>query len=294
MKPDIAHLPEPQKSELQRIAGIIREMCPDIETIILFGSYARGRWMEEADLAPDRKSGHPSDYDILAVTREKETVDDLDLWERISERCAGVAPSATPRIIVHEIKFLKERLKEIHYFFSDIVKEGCLLYDSGRYELNVTRELTAKEKHRLAGKHFEHLLERVLRFYRHFELDVEENDSKGAAFHLHQSAEWAYKAFLLVFTNYCPYDHYLEHLDRQVTEILPSTSDVFPRDSEADKERFKLFDYAYIGARYDYNFHISMEDLAYLSGRVQCLLELTEKLCKARIKGLAAESEGEG
>ncbi len=59
--------------------------------IILFGSYARGDWKEAADLAPDRKSGNPSDYDILAVTRQKETVRDSLLWEvRREESMRGI------------------------------------------------------------------------------------------------------------------------------------------------------------------------------------------------------------
>lgn len=55
-------------------------------------------------------------------------------------------------------------------------------------------------------------------------------------------------------------------------------------ETEADKERFDLFEYAYIGARYDKDFKISQEDLEYLSKRVKLLLSLTEKLCKEKIK----------
>ena len=75
-------------------------------------------------------------------------------------------------------------------------------------------------------------------------------------------------------------------MSSQTREILPEMEEIFPCETEAAKELFKLFDYAYIGARYDPGFDISQEDLAYLSGRVKLLLELTRKLCRERFERL--------
>lgn len=58
-----------------------------------------------------------------------------------------------------------------------------------------------------------------------------------AAFHLHQAAESAYKAFLLVYTNYCPYEHFLTLLDRQAREVLPSLAVVFPRGKQKSPDK---------------------------------------------------------
>jgi predicted nucleotidyltransferase/HEPN domain-containing protein len=284
MKRITDYLPESKQAELRQIVTVIINLCDDIEMIILFGSYARGDWKEAADLAPDRKSGHPSDYDILAVTRKKGTVRDSLLWEKISTRCNALGLSASVRIIVHEVKFIQERLKEIHYFFSDIVKEGCLLYDTGNYQLQIKHELKPQEKHRIASGHFHHWNQRGQRFFEVFEYVIAKGWDKEAAFNLHQAAESAYKAFLLVYTNYCPYEHFLALLDKQAREILPSMAIVFPRKKQTDVERFKRFDYAYIGARYDPDFHMTIEDLHYLSERVKHLLDLTEKLCKEKIE----------
>ncbi len=283
MKTTLDHLPEAKQTELRQIITAIITLCDDIEMIILFGSYARGDWKEAPDLAPDRKSGHPSDYDILAVTRERGPVHDSLLWEKIAARCNVLGLSANVRIIVHEVKFIQERLKEIHYFFSDIVKEGCLLYDKGNYQLRIKHELPPQEKHRIASGHFSHWIQRAQRFFYFSESALAKGWDKEAAFNLHQAAESAYKAFLLVFTNYCPYEHFLALLDKQAHEILPSLDVVFPRENQLDGERFKKFDYAYIGARYDPNFHMTNEDLKYLFERVRHLLELTEKTCRGKI-----------
>ncbi|WDE13653.1 HEPN domain-containing protein [Thalassomonas haliotis] len=48
MKASIAHLPDHKQQELQRAVEIIREEI-DLELLILFGSYARGDWVEDLD-----------------------------------------------------------------------------------------------------------------------------------------------------------------------------------------------------------------------------------------------------
>ncbi|WP_303909247.1 nucleotidyltransferase domain-containing protein [Thiohalomonas denitrificans] len=68
----LSHLSIRKQEDLQRFVALIREGCPAVHLVILFGSYARGDWKAAADLKPDRRLGHASDYDILAVTEEFE------------------------------------------------------------------------------------------------------------------------------------------------------------------------------------------------------------------------------
>jgi predicted nucleotidyltransferase/HEPN domain-containing protein len=283
MKKSLEHLPQEKIEGLERVVSVIREMCDDIEMIILFGSHARGDYRDEEDLKPDRKSGAVSDFDILAVCGTKETAKNSILWHKISQECNGLDLEIPFRIIVHDIGYLKKRLKEIHYFFSDIVREGCLLYSSGKCQINVAKTLPPKERAKVAEEHFEHWFERGQEFYQKFQYSFSIKH-KTAAFDLHQCAESLYKALLLVFTNYAPHDHYLESADKQVHEILPEMEEIFPCKTQADFDRFKNFDYAYIGARYDKKYEISRDDLVYFSSRVKRLLELTEELCKEEIK----------
>jgi HEPN domain-containing protein/predicted nucleotidyltransferase len=286
MKKSLSHLPEHKQEELERAVSVIREMCDDVEMIILFGSHARGTYRDEEDLPSDRKSGEVSDYDILVICRHNSTAIHHSLWRSISEHCNGLSPYMPFRIIVHDIKFVKKRLKEIHFFYSDIVKEGCLLYDSGKFQLNIGKELTPEQQIKVALEHFEHWFERSKNFYEYYKFAFQRNDLKGAAFQLHQATESSYKALELVFTNYIPKGHFLGSADRRIREVLPDFEDIFPCETETDKERFELFEYAYIGARYDKDFKISPKDLEYLSERVKLLLELTEKLCTEKIKSL--------
>ncbi len=287
MKNSLEHLPENKKDALNRVVSVIREMCDDVEMIILFGSHARGTYRDEEDLPSDRKSGEVSDYDILVVCRHNSTAIHHSLWRCISEHCNGLSTLMPFRIIVHDIKFVKKRLKEIHFFYSDIVKEGCMLYDSGKYQLNIAKELTPEQQIEVANEHFEQWFKSAKSFLDNFEYKFKKNEYKNAAFQLHQAAEASYKALELVLTNYIPKGHFLGAADRRIREVLPEFEVIFPCETEADKECFELFEYAYIGARYDKDFEISKKDLDYLSGRVKLLLELTEKLCREKIESLS-------
>lgn len=81
MKRSLAHLPKYKREELKKITSIIKESA-DVEMIILFGSYARGTWVEDI-----YKEGHityeyKSDYDILVVAKEHGLARKLGLWTR--------------------------------------------------------------------------------------------------------------------------------------------------------------------------------------------------------------------
>ncbi|MDD5728539.1 MAG: HEPN domain-containing protein [Victivallales bacterium] len=283
MNTSLEHLSPEKRELLERAVGVIREMCDDVEMIILFGSHARGDYRDEEDLPDDRKSGAPSDFDILAVCKHRATAAHHHLWHSIEEHCNGRLPDKPFRIIAHDVAYVKKRLKQIHYFFSDIVREGRLLYNSGKYKLKVGKELSPEEQTKVMEEHFEHWFEESGRFFSNFTYNFDLKWYKLAAFMLHQTAESSYKALLLVFTNYCPHNHFLAAANDQVREILPDMEEIFPCANEAENDRFKNFDYAYIGARYDPKYEISREDLEYLSGRVKRLLELTEKFCRERI-----------
>ncbi|MFA6716413.1 MAG: HEPN domain-containing protein [Victivallales bacterium] len=283
MKKTIAHLPGNKRDELKHIVSTVRGMCGDVEMIILFGSYARGNYKEETDLKPDRRSGHKSDYDILVVTGQKATAVDPGLWRKITGKCDSAGLSADVRIITHDIQELNIKLAEGQYFYSDIKKEGCLLYDSGNFKLAQKRKLKPEEQKRIARDYFEQWFERAESFYKFFEFGLKKNDLKGAAFQLHQATEHSYKTILLVFTNYNPSEHLLLLLGRMASKHDSALKGIFPQETREEQRLFDLLEYAYIGARYDPAYRICRDDLEYLAERVKPLLDLTEKICKAKI-----------
>ncbi len=286
----LEHLPNLKQRELGRISEIVRGICQDSEMVILFGSYARGDYKVSKDLSPDRRSGHVSDYDILVITGDRSSVRDRDMWERIDKALKAEGFSAHPRVIAHDIEEINIKLAQGHYFFTDIKREGFLLYDSARFTLSDKRDLLSKEKKRIAQDHFDHWFKRAGDFFKFYEFGIETGSINLSAFHLHQCTESCYKSILLVFTNYTPNEHWLELLKDRAVEVSGDDilSRVFQQTGDEADRRFKLLDYAYIGARYDPDYRISKEDLGILAGSVKKIIQRTESLCRNKIADMDA------
>lgn len=292
MENSISQLPDTKRNELERIVAVIKKNCDNIEKIILFGSYARGNYKEARDLNQNSRTGHVSDYDILVVTGKKDVALNSLLWGRISEELQNLNLSAFPKILTHDIEELNKKLSEGQYFFSDIKKEGIMLFDTGNFELAEEKKLSAEEKRQIAQKHFDYWFNRAKGFSRLFMMDFENPNTADSenglmAFNLHQVAESCYKGILLVFTNYTPREHFLEILGKKSEKCSSEFSNIFSKATKEDEDRFNLLEYAYIGGRYDPDYYISKEDLEILAKYVQKLLTLTEDICKQEIKSFA-------
>ena len=295
MKQSIDHLPEIKQRELENIISVICNNCVDVEKIILFGSYAKGNYKEAKDLKLDRKSGHISDFDILVVTAKKEVALDSMLWKRISGLFKELNLSARPMVITHDIEELNIKLAKGQYFYSDIKKDGILLYDTKKYQLVGKRDLTVKENQRIAQDYFDHWFEIAKMFFGDFKSDFRKSTKNKkylskAAFDLHQATEHSYKTILLVFTNYNPAEHFLENLSDDAKKFDPRLQDLFPQNNKEEEERFELLEYAYIAARYDPQYFICKEDLEILAMDVEKLLDITKEICKKKIASFVKES----
>ena len=277
------HLPHHKQVELQTLTHIIKDNCQDVQMIILFGSYARGNYREAKDLDPNSKTGHISDYDILVVTSKKEIALDDYLWEVINKKIQKHNFSAHPRIITHDITELNNKLSQGQYFYTDIKKEGIMLFNSKKFELEEQKSLNKKERKKIAKEYFKHWFDRARGFFDTYEFRLAKNDNSLAAFNLHQTAESAYKTILLVFSNYNPNEHFLSLLAKDANKYHRDLEKLFPQNNEDQKKLFKLLEYAYIGGRYDTNYQITKEDLEILAKDVKKLLEITGRICKEEI-----------
>src|SRR3546814_8521397 len=95
MRTDVDHLPAVKQRELEHIVEIIldefgqatenatgRRKGARILKIILFGSYARGDWVD----APPLANQYKSDYDIPVIVRQKALHDRAPYWTKPDER----------------------------------------------------------------------------------------------------------------------------------------------------------------------------------------------------------------
>lgn len=253
--------------------------------IILFGSYARGEWVEDIYTEGHITYEYISDFDILVLTRLKKTAQNQANQSRADNLIVLNKAIKTPvSVIYHSVGQVNPRLREGHYFFSDVKKEGIVLFDTGKLKLERRRKLSPAKRKQIAQEDFNMWFNSAKGFYDSFEHKFGKRDYKLAAFMLHQAVERFYGAVMLVFTGYKPKRHNIETLGRRVSGCDASFLKVFPRATAEQDENFKLLKKAYIDARYKKDYKITKKQLEYLAKRVKILQRLTKKICKEKIE----------
>ena len=284
MKRSLDHLPASKQEQLDAIVRIIRDAV-DVEMIILFGSHARGDWVD------DPVGGYFSDYDILAIVRDETTVDDHNLWSTVENKAGNLRGRNQANIIVHDIKDVNYQLEQGFYFFTDVKKEGIILHDSGHHTLAEAKPKTVEQRLLYAQECFDYHFTRASRFFSVSVELIQRDWNNDAAFLLHQATEAYYKCALLVVTSYRPKQHNIETLGKQCVNLNPAFRDIFPRQNPPAKRRFKLLKKAYVDARYNMHYRISRADLEELARNVAVLHERTEAVCKEHIAAMQSQCE---
>ena len=283
MKESLAKLSERKRGELARIVSIILEMAPKTEMIILFGSHARGNAVEDVTVDGHTTYEYSSDFDVLVIIKSQSLADQIDLWYDIEDK-AGKLPVQTPvTLIAHDIKYVNAQLEKGQYFFSDIKKEGIILYDSKNCQLSEPKPLTPKQRLGQAKTDFNEYIHSANEFYAGYEFYLKRQEYKHAAFVLHQSVENFYKTVLLVYTNYKPKTHKLDKLSKMAGGHDPAFFKIFPMGTDEEKRRFDLLKEAYVRARYDPKYVITAEELKYLARCVELLRDQTQTSCKTKM-----------
>ncbi len=299
MKTSLDHLPESKQRELARVVEILfaefeerlaagkaeRHKSGRILKIILFGSYARGGWVE------DPEGGYVSDYDILVVVNHEELTEVQEYWTKaedhlVREYAIGHKLTAPVNFIVHSLADVNKRLKLGRYFFTDIVKDGIALYEAPNHPFDRPKKLKPEEALKEAEGYFAEWFGTAQQFNRQAQHAIADGAPRIAAFDLHQSVERLYHCVLLVLTLYSPKSHRLNFLRSQAEQLDGRLAEAWPRATKFENRCFDLLRRAYVDARYSSHYKITAEELAWLKERVVVLHRLVEKACNERIADL--------
>jgi predicted nucleotidyltransferase/HEPN domain-containing protein len=279
MKTALDHLPEKKQHQLRALGELIRKEAP-VEMVILFGSFARGDWVE------DPVGGYFSDFDVLVIVKSPSLVDKVQLWSKIEDRARRITKPTSLSLLVHDIKDVNEQLEKGFYFFSDIKREGIVIYDSGVFHLAEAKERPAAERKAQAQAWFDQWFESAVHFDETHEFSVSKGRYKEAAFLLHQATERFYHCVLLVLTAYKPKIHNIEDLGKRAGDLHPALRNAFPRSTPEEDRLFKLLKRAYVDARYDPKFAITREELEVIAVHVRELRSRVEMVCRERIEAM--------
>lgn len=298
MKRPLRKLPAGKRRELDHAVAILRDTFADtlstrraprlrdgkILKIILFGSYARGDWVH------DPVGRYFSDFDLLVVVDHEDLVE-LEFWEAANERLlAEISTGSQLRtpvtFIVHSLNDVNRKLELGRYFFTDILRDGVVLFSEPGFEFSQPRPLSAKTALKETEGYCNKWSGKADRRIRLAELAVIEGFADEAAFELHQAVEAVYIGLLLALTLHSPKAHNLVHLRRLTEPLLPQLASVWPHETKFQKRCFELLRGAYVKSRYGDHYKISDEELAYVTERVGVLRNIFGEACEARLADL--------
>lgn len=301
MRTDLDHLPAAKQRELERVVQIVFEEFEDtlalakhqwkkrgrIEKIILYGSYARGGWVDE----PHTAKGYKSDYDLLIIVNDKRLTDRVDYWlkleDRLNREYAMTQALRTPvNFIVHTLQEVNDGLAHGRYFFMDVRNDGIALYQFEDTELHTPKPKTPDKALAMAQEYLEEWYPSAAALKEGCDFYVSKGRLKEAAFSLHQATERLYHCVLLVVTFYTPHVHNIGFLRIQAERLDVRLVGIWPEDSRTAKARFEKLKEAYVKARYSKHYRISTDELAWLGARVEELGRVVHTICSERIAEL--------
>ena len=244
LRRDLDHLPEPIRRELGYVVRILFEEVEDamrgavsdhrragqILKVILFGSFARGDWVD------DRVSGYRSDYDFLVVVNHEDLADAYRYWDKVADRFVRELTVTRTlgrpvNFIVHSLADVNDKLRRGRPFFLDVVRDGIVLYEAPHHPLESPRSLAPEDARAEAQAHYDHWFVSAAGFLRNSGYARADGDAAPAAFLLHQATERLYHCVLLVLTLYSPRAHRLEVLRSMAEALAPALAEAWPRST---------------------------------------------------------------
>lgn len=299
MRTDLDHLPANKQRELERVIQLVFEEFEEalglatnewkkkgrILKVILYGSYARGGWVDE----PHTAKGYQSDYDLLFIVNDRRLTDRVEYWSKLEDRLnrdfsISGALRTPVNFIVHSLQEVNDGLAQGRYFFMDIARDGVALYQADDTPLLAPRPKTPEAALALAQEYFNEWFPAGMRKFKLAQDAAKQEFAKEAAFLLHQTVESLYHCFLLTVTFYTPHVHNLGFLRTQAERLDRRLCFVWPNDNRTDRAIFTKLKEAYVKARYSKHYQITEVELEWLGARVEELGRVVQTICHERIQ----------
>jgi predicted nucleotidyltransferase/HEPN domain-containing protein len=298
MRSDLGHLPEAKQRELAHVVEIIREGFAkaiahrtqprfrngELLKVILFGSYARGDWVD------DPVGRYFSDFDLLIVVDHEDLTDVPEFWLKTEDRLLAELSEGKLRtpvsLIYHSLDDVNEKLRLGRYFFIDILKEGIVLFEEPGHPFAEPQPLSPKQALDETRGFFDEWFHNAAYSQQLATYAIQDGERNHAAFQLHQATERLYQCLFLVRTLYMPKTHNLNRLRALAEGMEPSLKQVWPASNREEKRAYARLREAYIKARYSREYRISEAELEWLGTRVELLKTLVERACLVRLETL--------
>lgn len=290
MKTSLSFLPANKQEELQTLVKYILEEAFDTKIIILFGSYATGKYVDYDQREEyGVRTSFQSDYDIVVLTPRKKVMintilrrlDDANEKYMKGHHFSTRTPA---HFLAYSVESFNKGIREGRYFFTDIVKEGIVIYNSGEYEIEPVRELNYSQILKLSQEYYNEYYESAEDFLDGAKYYYSKERYKKASFLLHQALENYLLAIILTDSLYSPKCHSIKELLKESKMFTPDAVLCFPDDTPENKRLINLLEDAYVQSRYNKDFIVTKEDCDEIIRRLERLRILVKDFCLAKIE----------
>ena len=132
MNISLDHLPSVKRDTIARVVSEIMKF-EQVAMVILFGSYARGDYVE--DPVGNDEDGHPyfSDLDICVLVDKARKARRIERSNSLRVKLREVSDIRVS-VIAHTVSQFNKALEAGEYFYVDVVKEGVQLANQCKFQ----------------------------------------------------------------------------------------------------------------------------------------------------------------
>jgi|TARA_R110002020_G_scaffold284702_1_gene500185 uncharacterized protein len=288
MKSSIDHLPLAKKDQIFQAKDLIFSKIPDVVYIILFGSYAKGEWVEDRFFENGILYEYVSDFDVLIVTKNPISLTEEYLYQ---DKIVNAWKHRTPiNPHVQDLNSVNDGLERGQYFFIEILREGICLFKDEQIKFSEPILLSEWERKEIAAKNFEKFYSGANRVLKYAKIGFEQSlsdkdDLRDITFLLHQVVERFYSSVLLVYGNFKPKTHNLAKLRENIKAYSKDLYHLFSPLPENKEETllFNLLKKSYIGARYNDDFPVTEKEITLLLEKMDRMAKIVKDACAPKI-----------
>jgi HEPN domain-containing protein len=219
-------------------------------------------------------------YNYILVLIEKEDEQSINaVQDKLENNLQHFTPST---VIVQSTDAFFQSLLRGNTFAVDVLNKAAKLYQSEDLIFPIPAGINEDAIKQANESLYKQAKQKIEGFLASAELHKLRQEYKLAAFMLHQSAEQALTAMLLINTGLKPGTHSIDKLLRCCSLFAYELPDLFNKQNEKEKKLCQLLNRAYIDTRYKEDFNITYHELTTLMEKLLRIKDLFEKYAKPK------------
>lgn len=250
---------------------IVKEINP--EMILLLGASVNRRRTESIFQQESPTAQYISGCFLLVLIADADGKPLYEWQDRVETICKNVLPVTA---IVLPTTMLNQWSEKGHLFARHVQASALVIYDAGRFSMPKNIAPVSEEVIKQLHKDHQEGITRGEVFLTGAEFFSRQNQNAMAAFMLHQTAEQALHTLISVATGYKTNTHNIYRLLRYGALVSYQLPDIFPRNTDKEKQLFQVLQEAYLASRYKDSYSVTSEDVYTLITRIKTVIAIAE------------------